>query len=374
MKKLFFPCLLLLSLIGCSFSRSESAKSSEVLPSPSSLTYIPDKKWSEPSTINLGSWAAFLSRSESREPLILSLASLPSVSPEGGRNNNFHLVLDKGEPFKKQVLELQEWIEGQGFRLVRKRRIRHKLPQKVILEFQKGPEIFEFQIDQKVLAKVAIVIDDLGHNKRALPFLYKIDRPMTLAILPHLAYSKNLSQELHQRGYEVILHLPMENLSGLDPGPGAVNTQMAEDEIRQSIDKALKTVPQAIGANNHMGSKATQDPRVMEIVLDELRDRNLIFLDSLTTDSVTSEVAQEENLEIHSRDVFLDNEEDMAHVTAQLKLLKQKALKRGRAIGIGHFKDQTLQAIQEAVDDFEESGIELVFLSEFYGKPAVSRK
>jgi polysaccharide deacetylase 2 family uncharacterized protein YibQ len=162
----------------------------------------------------------------------------------------------------------------------------------------------------------------------------------------------------------------MENLSGLDPGPGAVNTQMNEEEIRQSIDKALKTVPQAIGANNHMGSKATQDRRVMEIVLDEFKDRNLIFLDSLTADSVTSEVAQKENLEIHSRDIFLDNEEDLAHVSAQLKLLKQKALKRGSAIGIGHFKERTLQAILEAVNDFEESGVELVFLSEFYGSAA----
>jgi polysaccharide deacetylase 2 family uncharacterized protein YibQ len=368
MKKVFALGCVFLCFVGCSAPGSD--KSSGVLSSPSPMSRPPDKEISESSVIDLGSWTAFLSPSElSKKLLFFSMASLPPISLRSSQKS-FHLVFDKSEPFGKQVLEFQKWIEEQGFTLIHKKRIRDKLPQKIILEFQRASEIFEFQIDQKVLAKVAIVIDDLGHNKKALPFLYKINRPMTLAVLPHLAYSEKLSRELHEQGYEVILHLPMENLSGLDPGPGAVNTQMNEEEIRQSIDKALKTVPQAIGANNHMGSKATQDRRVMEIVLDEFKDRNLIFLDSLTADSVTSEVAQKENLEIHSRDIFLDNEEDLAHVSAQLKLLKQKALKRGSAIGIGHFKERTLQAILEAVNDFEESGVELVFLSEFYGSAA----
>src|SRR5574341_1727134 len=139
MRKILIFCLLILPLAGC--SGVDSSKSSSVL-SNTSVTKIPtyDKKLSEPSTIDLGPGISFLSFPDSLSPL-------PQVSQEGKRED-FYLIFGDGEPFRKQVLEFQEWIEGQGFQLLRKRNVRKKLPQKVILEFQKGSETFQFEIDQ----------------------------------------------------------------------------------------------------------------------------------------------------------------------------------------------------------------------------------
>lgn len=309
--------------------------------------------------INLGPWA---SQGSSLKP-----SKNEHFKPvQDSDSSIIHLIFKDRASFKEELAEFKIWIANQDFKLIKEKTLRKRVPKKILLKFQKDKTVYSFIIKQKIKGKTAIVIDDLGHNQRALPILYQIKRPMTLAILPHLAFSKKFSRELHEKGYEILLHLPMENLSGQDPGPGAVTTQMSEEEINQVILDDLESVPQAIGVNNHMGSKATQDERVMSLVLKTLKDQKKFFLDSLTCASVAKKAAEEENQQIHSRDVFLDNENTIAYVEGQLKVLKRKALRRRRTIAIGHFKEKTLQAILDAVPEFEDEGIQFVFLSEFY--------
>ncbi len=328
-----FFLFLSLFLTGCSFF------SPKATPSP--------KMEISTAPLNFGKWHADL------------------VSKKLQNDQTFHLLFHRTS-FKKEIAHFKAWLKNQDFEVIEEKVLKSSLPQKIELKIQRKNLIYNFEIKQKVRGKIALVIDDLGHNRKLLPLLYQIDCPMTLAILPHLTFSESLSKELHERGYEILLHLPMENTSNLDPGPGVITTQMTEEEIRKTITENLSSVPQAIGANNHMGSKATQDSRVMEITLDELKKHDKIFLDSLTAKSVAPELGKAKGDIIHSRDIFLDNQNSISYIENQLKDLRKIALQKGEAIGIGHFKANTFQAIFNMQESFKDAGIKFVLLSEFY--------
>jgi polysaccharide deacetylase 2 family uncharacterized protein YibQ len=138
-------------------------------------------------------------------------------------------------------------------------------------------------------------------------------------------------------GKEIILHLPMEALGGANPGPGALTVDMGDREILQTIDENLGSVPGAVGVNNHMGSRATSDERVMELVLADLRRRDLFFVDSRTTvDTVAAEVAQALRTRFAERDVFLDNDPNRDAILAAVSGALDLAHRQDQVVMIGH--------------------------------------
>lgn len=216
-------------------------------------------------------------------------------------------------------------------------------------------------------AKIAIVIDDCGYNKNVVQGIYKIPAPITLSILPYLPYSSETARTAVARGYEVMLHLPMEPLSHLfNPGKGAIYTEMNDGEIAEQTRKDIVNLPSIIkGVNNHMGSRATADERVMKIVLQELKKHNLYYIDSVTSgQTVGFTVARELGLRTAKRDIFLDNEKDADYIRTQLKKLMARALENKEAIGIGHAHSLTIEVIREMVPEIKKKGIKLVFASE----------
>jgi hypothetical protein len=113
-----------------------------------------------------------------------------------------------------------------------------------------------------------------------------------------------------------------------------------------------------------MGSKFTEDPELMGIVLKEIQREGLFFLDSRTTArSVGFRVARDLGLKTGQRSVFLDNERDVSKIKARLSELVALSQKNGRAIGIGHPYPETVQAIREKLPSLMEDGIEFVPVS-----------
>jgi polysaccharide deacetylase 2 family uncharacterized protein YibQ len=164
--------------------------------------------------------------------------------------------------------------------------------------------------------KVAFIIDDLGYETEVAKKIVELEFPVALSILPFLQYSEFIAEEAKKNNQEIMLHLPMEpNNSDADPGPGAIKSYMSEEEIRQAVRDCILNFPYIIGVNNHMGSKITEDREIMEIILEEIREYNLFFIDSITTkDSIAYEVAQEMEIKSAVRSVFLDNENDMEYI------------------------------------------------------------
>ncbi|MBI3999217.1 MAG: divergent polysaccharide deacetylase family protein [Candidatus Omnitrophica bacterium] len=209
--------------------------------------------------------------------------------------------------------------------------------------------------------KIVFVIDDLGYNKRYADLLFSINRPLTVSILPQLPYSKYFAEEAKKRGFETLLHLPLEPEStGEDPGPGLIKVDMKAREVQTILENDLASVPGVVGVNNHMGSSATRDRGLMYLILKELNRKQLFFLDSMThSKSAGHRVAYALGMPVLKRDIFLDNIDDYNYVMEHIQDVAQTAMQAGSAIAIGHIRENTLSAIKKAIPRLEEEGFEI---------------
>ena len=214
--------------------------------------------------------------------------------------------------------------------------------------------------------RVAIIFDDAGYGIKAAQEVEAIGRPVTISVLPRLPFSTQIAEEAPQHGMQVILHLPVQpDNRSIALGPGGITVDMADDEIRQTVNDDLVTVPSAVGANNHMGSLGTADPRVMRAVMDVMKTRHLFFVDSMTSSrSVAAKVAREMGVPTAVRAVFLDNEDNEEYVRGQFRALIAIAQSRGDAIAIGHVGKVTARVLVSMMPEFDEAGIQLVRVSD----------
>ncbi len=216
--------------------------------------------------------------------------------------------------------------------------------------------------------RIALIIDDIGYSvPRAQAFL-SLKMPMTFSILPQLRHSKDLAEEITEKGHEVMLHQPMEPYgSESHPGPGAVYISYGNRKIEETIAENLSQIPQATGVNNHMGSKFTSCSTKVVPALKIIKKKDLFFVDSLTSrHSQAYKMARRLNMRTAPRNVFLDHVPDIRAVRRQLVHLKQHALKHGAAIGIGHPHLSTLTALRKFKQELDETApwVELVSISD----------
>ncbi len=222
----------------------------------------------------------------------------------------------------------------------------------------------------KPVSRLALIIDDGGYNVDKVKPLMEIGRPFTLAVLPNTPHARKVALLAHQAGAEVMLHLPMEpkenNHYSLEPD--TVLTGMDKGEIQAILQRGLKEIPHVRGVNNHMGSKATEDPLVMKALMEVLKKEGLYFVDSHTSPrSVGRRLARQAGVAFGSNDRFIDQEKDLEKIKKAIRLAMKKAKQEGKAIAIGHPHPLTARAVREMVPEIEEAGIKLVFASEVVG-------
>lgn len=215
--------------------------------------------------------------------------------------------------------------------------------------------------------QLAIIIDDIGLRREPVERLLATGIPLTFSVMPDQPHTKELAAQIAAAGQEVMLHLPMEpeNDRMNDPGAGALLVTEPDEDIRAAIGRDLGQVPQAKGVNNHMGSLFTQDGRKMEVVLAELKTRNLFFVDSLTAPaSVGYAAARRLGLKAAARRVFLDNDPAADAIDKHLRLAIELAAKEGAVVAIGHPYPATVAAIEKMKEDLAKAGVTPVFASQ----------
>lgn len=214
-------------------------------------------------------------------------------------------------------------------------------------------------------ARLAIVIDDWGYAWSAADAFLDFPAPLTLAVIPHLTFSDRHARQAREAGFDVLLHLPMEPWGGLSRvEPGAIAVSMSDEEIRETVLRGLETIPWAIGVNNHMGSTATEDPRVMAAVLEVIDEGGYFFLDSMTTpNSVVKEVAESMGVPFLINQTFIDSDFDPDAMHARLLSIGRTAQRQGSAVAIGHVHPATIEALYRALPELQQRGIELVHIS-----------
>ncbi len=216
----------------------------------------------------------------------------------------------------------------------------------------------------KSRARLAIVIDDLGNDPAQAEFLFKLDYPLSLSVLPNTPNSMQIATEAHQRGYEVLLHLPMAAENPAQDEPVELRPGMSSDAVGKAFIAMLSDVPFATGVNNHEGSSGTANRDLMDELMPLLRERSLFFIDSRTTPATVAEIAaQRAGVPAASRTVFLDDVQTPDAIRKQFALAIQDAHDKGFALAIGHPHSATLQVLAEELPDLKRQGILLVFAS-----------
>lgn len=217
--------------------------------------------------------------------------------------------------------------------------------------------------------KLALIVDDCGQWITTERGFLALGVPLTMSVLPDVPYTGEIAREAASAGKGVMLHLPMETLSGMDPGPGKVTTEMTDAQITAQVQHDLDQVPLAAGVNNHEGSKGSADPRLMRDVIDVLAKRgDLFFIDSRTNPaSVGEQTASAGGVPTAARDVFLDNQTTVAYTIGQLREAAAIAKRTGSAIAIGHPRATTLEAVRQLIPELQAEGIEFVLARELVG-------
>ncbi|MGI9451787.1 MAG: divergent polysaccharide deacetylase family protein, partial [Geminicoccaceae bacterium] len=211
---------------------------------------------------------------------------------------------------------------------------------------------------------IAVVIDDLGLNRSNTKALNALPAPLTLAFLPYAGKIEAQTDAAREAGHELMVHLPMEPFGSQWPGPGALVTSLDHDEFVERLEANLNRIKGYVGVNNHMGSRLTADRGRMDLVMRELRKRDVLFLDSKTSSrSVASEMASRNGVPNTTRDVFLDHVIDIDRIRYQMALIERIARRTGSAVAIGHPHTATIEAMKEWLPKLEQRGFTLAPLS-----------
>ena len=222
-------------------------------------------------------------------------------------------------------------------------------------------------LPQAQSAQLVIIIDDIGNNYSLGNAMVELEGPLTLAFLPHTPYAKTLALKAYQRQKEIILHAPMENSSTAPLGPGALTQGLSKIEFQQTLSHAIASIPHIQGINNHMGSALTQDKQAMQWVMETLQDKQLYFIDSLTSPhSVAYQQALKHHLPALRRHIFLDNDKSQAALTEQWNKALKIAHKTGRAVIIGHPYAESHAFLAQQLPTLAAQNIELVPASKLF--------
>ena len=212
----------------------------------------------------------------------------------------------------------------------------------------------------KKVGDVYIVLDDGGHNLSHLKPFLDLKIPLTIAVLPNLAYSKQSANLTVQYGKNLILHQPMQavNLS-TNPGPNAIMPEMSAEQIRSLVSENIDSLGVKIGLNNHEGSLITADTFAMKAVMEVCKSRGMFFLDSRTnSQSVCKNVASEYGVKLYERNIFLDNTPNQSDMIAMFKSGIEYAKKNGSVVMIGHvWSGKNLaDVLQKMYDEYYPQG------------------
>ena len=217
----------------------------------------------------------------------------------------------------------------------------------------------------QVKGRLAIVIDDCGSDMATLEKLNTLPIPLTYSVMPNKTHTTESAQSGHQAGRKIFVHLPMQPLNVSSSESVFIGSDMNDSTVKATTNELLDQVPHAIGMNNHQGSMATADARLMKDVMSVMKKRKLVYLDSRTNStSVGEQTAAAMGIATSRNNLFIDNDADVNAIKQRLRQGGEIAKSNGSAIIIGHCRPKTAQALSEMIDELHKEGIDIVFVTE----------
>ena len=211
--------------------------------------------------------------------------------------------------------------------------------------------------------RLAIIIDDMGSHLSEASTLAAIKVPLTFAIIPGLPADKEVAAYAATKNIETMIHIPMQpkGWPAKRLEANGLLVAMSEDALQNRVAGFIQQFPGAVGVNNHMGSEFTEHEEQMATTLQTLKEKNLFFIDSVTSaDSTGLRVAQRIGIRSARRNVFLDNEQERSYILGQLNQAVRLARKHGSAIAICHPHPATIATLAAALPALAGQGVRLV--------------
>lgn len=205
--------------------------------------------------------------------------------------------------------------------------------------------------------RAAIIIDDMGYQLEPARELLGLDLGLTYSVLPFSPHGVEIAKAARRKGREVLVHLPMQPRSypKVDPGPGALFTNMSPGKLERTAGRDLDWVPDAVGVNNHMGSSFTEDAAALKPVMRAIHQRGMFFIDSLTSPhSRALAAARQAGVPARARQIFLDHDPSPRAVRRQLRRLMALARRRDGVIAIGHPHPATINVLTEMAPELRK--------------------
>lgn len=230
---------------------------------------------------------------------------------------------------------------------------------------QKPAPVPAVRVQGEVAGRVSIVIDDVGSNLELLKEALRVlPVSVTFAVIPFQPYSRESAELIHAGGFGLILHSPMQ---AEDPNKcrECISVGMTRRQVSGTLDLQFASVPHAEGLNNHTGSRATKDAVLMSYVMEELRKRDLFFLDSRTTPLTEAfAVSKKSGVRSAERKVFLDDESIESGILLKMDELALAGMNEKKAVGIGHLRPATIKVLSKRIPYWQGREIEFIPLRE----------
>lgn len=260
----------------------------------------------------------------------------------------------KSKPVQRLDIGFHDMLDGEDITII---------TDKIYVNSAKTPDIVTKLPGKR--ATMSIVIDDFGYSAEPIKLFAGMGRPITFAVLPYRQWTNEAATRALASGQRVMIHLPMEPLQASAQSENiTITTNLSDNEIRSIVENAIANVPGAVGINNHQGSRATADRRVMRVVLETIKANNLFFVDSRTnSNSIAYSLAGQMGVRTQYNSLFLDNQDNISYVKDKLRTAMQLALNSGHVTVIGHARVNTAKAVREMIPELDAAGVALVFVN-----------
>lgn len=211
--------------------------------------------------------------------------------------------------------------------------------------------------------RIAIVMSDLGLSGVTTGnALAKLPPGITLAFLPYAERLDDWVERARTKGHEVMLSVPMEplNYPRDDPGPNALLTMLGPDRNVERLEWSLGKAVGYVGITSTTGSKFTANPAAMQPVIDVLKARGLLLVDSrVNPKSVAGPLANLAGVPRALGDRVIDRDLSRGAIDDQLRELEELAKTNGAAVGFASPYPTTIERLNLWLTSLADRGIAL---------------
>jgi polysaccharide deacetylase 2 family uncharacterized protein YibQ len=208
--------------------------------------------------------------------------------------------------------------------------------------------------------RIAVVVSDLGLSGAATEAaIQQLPGSVTLAFSPYAQGLEQWARLARTAGHEVFLNLPMEPVDypDQDPGPYALLTSIDPKQNLFRMDWLLSRATGYAGVTNHMGSRFTTSTQDLRPILEVLKARGLMFLDSRSSDqSVAARMASEMKVPVAYNNRFIDAVASRDAIDRNLADIEKIARRTGYAVAIGSAYPVTIERLSLWLPKVEEQG------------------